>query len=57
MGCVVSGPGEAAAADVGITGGDGQGLLFKKGQIVRKIPEEKLEEILLKEIEEMTGGK
>jgi (E)-4-hydroxy-3-methylbut-2-enyl-diphosphate synthase len=57
MGCVVNGPGEAAAADVGITGGDGQGLLFKKGQIVRKIPEEKLEEILLKEIEEMTGGK
>ncbi len=56
MGCVVNGPGEASAADVGITGGDGLGLLFKKGKIIKKFPEEKLEEILLDEIEKLTGG-
>ena len=42
MGCVVNGPGEASAADCGIAGGVGEGLLFKKGQIVRKVPQEKL---------------
>ena len=42
MGCVVNGPGEASAADCGIAGGVGEGLLFKKGQIVRKVPQERL---------------
>lgn len=42
MGCVVNGPGEARAADVGIAGGIGEGLLFKKGEIVKKVPQERL---------------
>jgi len=42
MGCVVNGPGEAAAADCGIAGGVGEGLLFKKGQIVKKVPQDRL---------------
>ena len=53
MGCVVNGPGEAKEADIGIAGGDGCGLLFKQGEIIRKIPEEKLLDELLKEIEKM----
>ena len=51
MGCAVNGPGEAREADIGIAGGNGEGLLFKKGDIIRKIPEEKLLEELLFEIE------
>ena len=42
MGCAVNGPGEAKEADIGIAGGDGEGLLFKHGQIVRKMPQDKL---------------
>lgn len=42
MGCVVNGPGEASAADCGIAGGVGEGLLFKKGEIIKKVPQEKL---------------
>ena len=42
MGCVVNGPGEAAAADVGIAGGQGEGLLFRRGKIVKKVPQEQL---------------
>lgn len=42
MGCVVNGPGEASAADVGIAGGDGVGLLFRKGEIVKRVPQEQL---------------
>ncbi len=57
MGCVVNGPGEARAADIGITGGRGQGLLFKKGEIVKKVPESDLEKTLLEEIKILTGGK
>lgn len=53
MGCIVNGPGEAREADIGIAGGDGCALLFKKGEILRKIPEEKVVEELLKEIELM----
>jgi (E)-4-hydroxy-3-methylbut-2-enyl-diphosphate synthase len=56
MGCVVNGPGEASSADVGIAGGNGVGILFKKGKIVKKIGEKDLEVALLREIEEMTGG-
>ncbi len=50
MGCVVNGPGEAKEADIGIAGGDGVGILFKKGEVVKKIPQEKLVETLLEEI-------
>ena len=42
MGCVVNGPGEAREADIGIAGGVGEGLLIKKGQILRKVPEAEL---------------
>lgn len=51
MGCVVNGPGEAADADIGIAGGDGCAVLFRKGKIVRKIPEDKIVETILEEIE------
>ena len=51
MGCVVNGPGEAREADVGIAGGKGYGLIFRKGEILRRVPEDKLVEELLKEIE------
>ncbi|MCX6827744.1 MAG: flavodoxin-dependent (E)-4-hydroxy-3-methylbut-2-enyl-diphosphate synthase [candidate division Zixibacteria bacterium] len=57
MGCIVNGPGEAAAADIGIAGGDGMGILFKKGEIIGKVEEKDLEAALLKEIEILTGGK
>lgn len=51
MGCAVNGPGEAKEADIGIAGGKGQGILFKKGQIVRRIPQDKMVEILLAEVD------
>ncbi len=51
MGCAVNGPGEAAAADVGIAGGRGEGLLFRRGSILRKVPQERLVEELMAEIE------
>ncbi len=51
MGCAVNGPGEAREADIGIAGGKGEGLLFKKGEIVRKIKGDRLVEELLEEIE------
>ena len=50
MGCVVNGPGEARDADIGIAAGKGFGLLFKKGKIVKKIPQDKLINEILKEI-------
>lgn len=53
MGCVVNGPGEAREADVGIAGGDGVGLLFKKGEIIKKVPEAQLISALMEEIENM----
>ena len=53
MGCVVNGPGEAREADIGIAGGNGVGLIFKKGEILRKVKEEDLVEELLKEIENL----
>ena len=53
MGCAVNGPGEAREADIGIAGGDGCGILFKKGEIIRKVKEEDLVEELLKEIDLM----
>lgn len=53
MGCVVNGPGEAKEADIGIAGGDGCAVLFKKGEIVRKIKEEEIAEVLISEINKM----
>lgn len=60
MGCVVNGPGEAREADVGVAGGRGQGILFRKGEVVRKIPEDELAQVLVEEVKRMcarpTGG-
>lgn len=56
MGCVVNGPGEAKDADIGIAGGDGCAVLFKKGKTVKKIPENEIVEVLLREIDEMKGN-
>ena len=51
MGCAVNGPGEAREADIGIAGGKGEGLIFKKGEIIKKVPQDSLVDELMKEIE------
>jgi (E)-4-hydroxy-3-methylbut-2-enyl-diphosphate synthase len=56
MGCVVNGPGEAREADIGVAGGRGQGVLFKKGEIIKKFPESELAEVLIKEVMDMVNG-
>jgi (E)-4-hydroxy-3-methylbut-2-enyl-diphosphate synthase len=56
MGCVVNGPGEAKEADIGIAGGKGVGVLFKKGEVVRKVKEKDFASVLLKEVNEMAEG-
>lgn len=56
MGCAVNGPGEAREADLGIAGGKGEGLLFAKGKIVRKVPQDQMVEALWDEIEKMVKG-
>lgn len=53
MGCAVNGPGEASAADIGVAGGDGVGLIFKKGEVVRKVKEEEIVAELMREIESL----
>ena len=53
MGCVVNGPGEASAADIGVAGGRGEGLIFRRGKALYKVPEEKLIDALLDEIEKL----
>lgn len=53
MGCVVNGPGEAKEADIGIAGGDGCGVLIKKGEVIRKVPEEQLLAALMEEIDKL----
>ena len=53
MGCVVNGPGEAREADIGIAGGKGVGLLFKKGEVIRKVPEADMVEELIREIDSL----
>ncbi len=53
MGCIVNGPGEAKEADIGIAGGNGEGLIFRKGEIIKKVKEDILFDELLKEIEKM----
>jgi len=55
MGCVVNGPGEAREADVGIAGGKGQGLLFRKGEVVRKVPQAELADALVEEAWKLVG--
>jgi (E)-4-hydroxy-3-methylbut-2-enyl-diphosphate synthase len=51
MGCVVNGPGEAREADIGIAGGEGNGILFRKGKVVKKFPQDQLVDVLLAEVE------
>lgn len=53
MGCAVNGPGEAREADIGIAGGNGVGLIFKKGEVLRKVPEDKIIDELMLEIQKM----
>lgn len=53
MGCAVNGPGEAREADIGVAGGNGEGLIFKKGEIIRKVPENMILEELKSEIDKM----
>ncbi len=53
MGCVVNGPGEAAAADIGVAGGKGEGLIFRKGKVLYKVPQEGLVDALMREIERL----
>lgn len=53
MGCAVNGPGEAREADIGIAGGVGEGLIFKKGEILRKVPEQEIISALMEEIEKL----
>ena len=53
MGCAVNGPGEASSADVGIAGGKGEGLLFRKGEVIAKVPQEKLVDALMEEIDRL----
>lgn len=55
MGCAVNGPGEAREADLGVAGGIGEGLLIKKGEIIRKVPEEQLLSALKEELDNWTG--
>lgn len=55
MGCVVNGPGEAKEADIGIAGGRGQGILFKKGEVIRKVPESQLAEVLIAEVKSLVN--
>jgi len=55
MGCVVNGPGEAREADVGVAGGKGEGLLFRHGEVIRKVPENELADALVTEVEQMAN--
>ena len=53
MGCAVNGPGEAREADIGIAGGDGCALIFKNGQIIKKVPESEVLDSLMEEIDKL----
>jgi (E)-4-hydroxy-3-methylbut-2-enyl-diphosphate synthase len=57
MGCVVNGPGEAKEADIGIAGGKGMGILFKKGKVIKKVREKDFASVLLREVQEMIQGR
>ena len=56
MGCAVNGPGEAREADIGIAGGINEGLLFKKGKIIKKVKQEEIVQVLKKEILSMINN-
>ena len=53
MGCVVNGPGEARESDIGIAGGIGEGIIFKKGKVIKKVKEEELIDALMEEIDKL----
>ncbi|HEX5607786.1 MAG TPA: flavodoxin-dependent (E)-4-hydroxy-3-methylbut-2-enyl-diphosphate synthase, partial [Candidatus Binatia bacterium] len=55
MGCEVNGPGEARAADLGVAGGKGIGLIFKKGEVIRKVPEAQIVDALMEEVEKFAA--
>jgi (E)-4-hydroxy-3-methylbut-2-enyl-diphosphate synthase len=57
MGCVVNGPGEAREADIGLAGGKGVGIIFKKGKLFRKVPEAELLSVFLAELDKLGSGK
>ncbi|HEU4340404.1 MAG TPA: flavodoxin-dependent (E)-4-hydroxy-3-methylbut-2-enyl-diphosphate synthase, partial [Candidatus Binatia bacterium] len=57
MGCEVNGPGEARAADLGVAGGKGIGLIFKRGQVIRKVPEAQIVDALMEEVERLAAEK
>ncbi|MBU4262489.1 MAG: flavodoxin-dependent (E)-4-hydroxy-3-methylbut-2-enyl-diphosphate synthase [Proteobacteria bacterium] len=57
MGCVVNGPGEAKEADIGLAGGNGVGIIFKKGQLYKKVPEDQLLEVFIHELDAMARNK
>ena len=56
MGCAVNGPGEAREADIGIAGAKGEGIIFKKGEVIRRVPEEKLVDELMSELNKTVNG-
>jgi (E)-4-hydroxy-3-methylbut-2-enyl-diphosphate synthase len=53
MGCVVNGPGEAREADIGVAGGRGKGIIFKKGEIIKRVPEDQLLSVFIEELKKM----
>ena len=53
MGCVVNGPGEARESDIGIAGGKGEGIIFKKGEVIKKVKEEELIDALMEEVSKL----
>ncbi len=55
MGCEVNGPGEARGADIGVAGGKGIGLIFKKGQVIRKVKESEIADALMEEVNKMVA--
>jgi len=55
MGCEVNGPGEARAADLGVAGGKGIGLIFKKGEVIRKVPEAQIVDALMEEVDKFAA--
>jgi (E)-4-hydroxy-3-methylbut-2-enyl-diphosphate synthase len=57
MGCEVNGPGEARAADLGVAGGKGIGLIFKKGEVIRKVPEAQIVDALMEEVQRLAAEK
>jgi (E)-4-hydroxy-3-methylbut-2-enyl-diphosphate synthase len=57
MGCVVNGPGEAREADIGLAGGKGVGIIFKKGRLFRKVEEAELLPVFLAELDKLAAGK